>query len=152
MPSLFVPDDFQIPIEFDAGWCHLRPLAVADSDADLAAWRSSVEHIRATPGFAGRDWPVLDYPVGRNPIDIAEHVADFGARRGFTYAVFESGELIGCVYIYPPSEGVDKEVDAEVRSWVRARSAKRDGDLYRLVSAWLAEVWPFKHPDYAPRS
>jgi hypothetical protein len=146
----FVPDDFVIPREMNGGWCRLRPLAVSDNERDFAAWHSSVDHIGATPGFAGRDWPVLDYTLERNADDLAEHAADFAARRGFTYTVLDeaNGDVIGCVYIYP-SKAVD--ADASVRSWVTAAHAARDIDLHRLVRAWLDDAWPFESVVYAPR-
>jgi hypothetical protein len=54
----FVPDDFDVPPELDLGWCHLRPLTAADNADDVAAWHASIDHIRATPGFAERRWPI----------------------------------------------------------------------------------------------
>jgi hypothetical protein len=147
----FVPDDFEVPTELDGGWCRLRPLAVADNEADFAAWQSSVEHIRDTPGFAGRPWPVHEYAIEQNRDDLAEHVADFAARRGFTYTVLDpsGADTIGCLYIYPVADG--EPGDVAVRSWVRADHAERDADLHGLVTAWLAEVWPFADVQYAAR-
>jgi hypothetical protein len=144
----FVPDDFVVPTELNGGWCRLRPLAVSDNERDFEAWHSSVDHITGTPGFADRDWPVLDYTLERNADDLAEHAADFAARRGFTYTVLDeaNGDIIGCVYIYPSKAG-----DADVRSWVRADRASRDVDLYQLVRAWLDDAWPFERVAYAPR-
>jgi hypothetical protein len=149
----FVPDDFSVPNGLDAGWCQLRPLAVADSASDFRAWHNSVDHIRATPGFAGRDWPTDDYSIERNTADLAEHVDDFAARRGFTYTVVRGGteEVIGCVYLYPPAASDEPTTDAAVRSWVRVDHADRDSDLYQLVSGWLREAWPFVNPAYARR-
>ena len=148
----FVPDDFAVPTELHSDWCHLRPLAVADNERDFAAWQSSVDHIAATPGYEGRTWPVHDYALEQNAEDLAEHVADFAARRGFTYTVLHEGdgETIGCVYVYPPEDG-DPAFQAEVRSWVRADHATRDADLYRLVKAWVDADWPFTTVRYAPR-
>jgi hypothetical protein len=148
----FVPDAFAVPAALDGGWCRLRPLAVADNEQDFAAWQSSVEHIAATPGYEGRSWPLHEYRLEQNQDDLAEHVADFAARRGFTYTVLHEGdgETIGCVYVYPPEDG-DPAVEAEVRSWVRADHAERDADLYRLVTAWVDADWPFATVRYAPR-
>lgn len=147
----FVPDDFVVPTELFGGWCRLRPLADSDNECDFAAWHSSIDHIKATPGFAECDWPVLDYSLERNADDLAEHAADFAARRGFTYTVLDEadGYTIGCVYIYPSQ---DAEADTDVRSWVRADRAARDADLYQLVRTWLDDAWPFERVFYAPRS
>jgi hypothetical protein len=148
----FVPDHFAAPVSLDGGWCRLRPLSVTDNEADFAAWHSSIEHIRSTPGYPDGDWPALEYTRPQNQRDLAKHEADFAARRGFTYTVLctATGDVIGCVYIYPPKDPAVS--DADVQSWVRVDHAARDGDLFRLVSAWLAEHWPFTRVSYASRS
>jgi hypothetical protein len=60
------------------------------------------------------------------------------------------GQVIGCLYIYPPPD-TDPEADANVRSWVSADHRERDVDLYRAVVAWLADAWPFTNVSYAAR-
>ncbi len=63
---------------------------------------SSIEHIRATPGFADRDWPkVMGLPTTSTTCASTE---DFRLGKGFTYAVLDpaDGDVIGCVYVYPP--------------------------------------------------
>ena len=147
----FVPDDFAVPLEMATPWFRLEPLDPRHNAADHAAWSSSIEHIRATPGFESRTWP----PAGgmaleANLADLQQHADDFARRAGFTYSVVElaDGDVIGCVYVYP-SRRVG--VDADVRSWVRADRAELDALLHRAVSDWLAAVWPFGAVDYAPR-
>jgi hypothetical protein len=56
--------------------------------------------------------------------------------------------VIGCVYIYPEK---DEQHDAKVLSWVRASRAGLDVELWRAVSAWLDEEWPFERVAYAVR-
>jgi hypothetical protein len=150
----FVPDDFVVPESLDAGWCTLRPLQVGDNVDDFAAWHGSIDHIRSTPGFAGREWPLEDFTVERNAEDLAGHEADFAARRGFTYTVLSDadGSVAGCLYIYPPAEGAGPDVEADVRSWVRADHAGHDADLYEAVRAWLDAAWPFAAVAYAERA
>jgi hypothetical protein len=67
-----------------------------------------------------------------------------------------TGDVIGCVYIYPPrGERLGSragERRALVRSWVRADHAAFDLVLYHAVLAWLESDWPFQAIDYAPRS
>jgi len=149
----FVPDDFDVPPRRDLGWARLRPLRAADNAADFSAWHTSVDHIRATPGFAGRAWPVADYSLEQNAADLREHEADFADRKGFTYTVLDPDDaVIGCVYIYPPLPDDPPGADANVRSWVDADHATRDADLYRAVVDWLAVDWPFTHVVYASRA
>jgi hypothetical protein len=71
-------------------------------------------------------------------------------RVGFTYTVLDpdSGDVIGCVYLYPSKHDGH---DVDVRSWVRADRAELDKPLQELVTGWLARDWPFTDPDYARR-
>jgi hypothetical protein len=152
----FVPADFAVPEELEAGAFRLEPLAPRHNAADYAAWTASIEHIRATPGFAGRGWP-QEMSLQDNLHDLERHAADFAARRGFTYTVLSArtGDVIGCVYIYPPRDaGTDGAGAgrATVTSWVRADHAALDPVLYLAVLAWLERDWPFRSVDYAPRA
>ncbi|MFI9157636.1 N-acetyltransferase [Kitasatospora aureofaciens] len=146
-----VPADFTLPRELLAPEFRLEPLGEQHNASDHAAWTSSIEHIRATPGWAGRGWPPADgMPLERNLADLRRHAADFDARRGFTYTVLEPDrdEVIGCVYVYPDRE--DPSV-VSVSSWVRADRAELDAPLYRAVSAWLTDHWPLGRFVYAER-
>ncbi|MGW2375278.1 N-acetyltransferase [Kitasatospora sp. NPDC001683] len=146
-----VPADFTVPRELLAPEFRLEPLGEQHNASDLAAWTSSIQHIRATPGWAGRSWPPADgMPLERNLDDLRRHAADFEARRGFTYTVLEPDrdEVIGCVYVHPDRE--DPSV-VSVSSWVRADRAELDAPLYRAVSAWLTGHWPLGRFVYAER-
>ena len=150
--SPFVPPDFVPPTTLRTERFLLEPLAPEHDVADLDAWSSSIEHIRATPGFVGRSWP-RPMSLEENRRDLAAHAADFVARVGFTYTVLDpsDGATIGCVYIYPP-DAEDTEHDAVVRTWVRASRADDDIALDAAVRAWLAEAWPFVRPRSFGRS
>jgi len=155
--QLFVPADFTVPDGLTTGEFRLEPLGPQHNAADYAAWTASMDHIRATPGFAGARWP-HQMSLAENLGDLERHAQDFTARRGFTYTVLSTatGEVIGCVYIYPPRDpGSDHPAadgrHAAVRSWVRADHAALDPVLYRAVRAWLDRDWPFHSIQYAPR-
>ena len=148
-PTHFVPPDFTVPTEATFGDLRLVPLGPEHNEADYAAWTSSIDHIRATPGFESGSWP---HPMSGadNLGDLVRHRDDYDARRGFTYTVLEpGGEIIGCVYIYPSDE---PDVDARVQSWVSAAHGHMDRTLWQAVSDWLAASWPFAKVEYAPRS
>jgi hypothetical protein len=153
----FVPPDFAVPDGLEAGEFRLEPLGPRHNAADYAAWTASFEHIRATPGFPDGRWP-REMSLQDNLHDLERHAADFAARRGFTYTVLsaDSGDVIGCVYIYPPRDdgpgGPAAAGRAAVSSWVRADHAALDPLLYRVVAAWLERDWPFGSVDYAPRA
>ncbi len=151
--QLFVPADFAVPDGLTAGDFRLEPLGPQHNDADYAAWTSSIGHIRATPGFAGRSWP-QQMSLAENLRDLQRHAEDFTARRGFTYTVLgaANGEVIGCVYIYPRrGQGEAAGRNAAVHSWVRADQAALDPVLYRAVRDWLDRDWPFRSIEYATR-
>jgi hypothetical protein len=144
-----VPDDFPVPGELQAGGFRLVPIGPEHNAADYEAWTSSIAHIRSTPGFVGASWPSEAMGLDQNLADLERHARDAAHRTGFTFTVLAPhGGAIGCVYIYPPRR---RGYDVEVRSWVRASHAHLDADLYHVVSEWLAEAWPFRHPDYATR-
>ena len=151
--QLFVPADFTVPDGLRTGEFRLEPLGRQHNTADYAAWTASIGHIRATPGFAGASWP-HQMSLAENLRDLERHARDFIARRGFTYTVLSTatGEVIGCVYIYPPPGENQGRRGAVVRSWVRADQAALDPVLYHAVRAWLDRDWPFDSIEYAPRA
>jgi hypothetical protein len=149
----FVPDDFMVPLELRTDDFTLAPLGPEHNERDYAAWTSSMEHIKATPGLVDWSWP-YEMPLASNLEDLTRHAQDFGDRRGFTYTVLDHDQdVVGCVYIYPvkPSEDGAPVPDARVRSWVRASRAELDVVLWQTVSAWLAASWPFESVEYATR-
>jgi hypothetical protein len=155
--QFFVPADFAVPGGLMAGEFRLEPLGPEHNAADYAPWTASIGHIQATPGFAGTGWP-HPMSLAENLRDLERHAQDFAGRRGFTYTVLSTGtgEVIGCVYIYPPrgeSPGGASagDHDAAVSSWVRADCAELDPVLYHTVRAWLERDWPFRSIEYAPR-
>ena len=154
---VFVPIDFAVPDGLTAGELRLEPLGPQHNAADYAAWTASTDHILNTPGFAGWGWP-HEMSQEDNLRDLQRHADDFAERRGFTYTVLSTGtgDVIGCVYIYPPRAdgpgGTEAGWHAAVRSWVRADHAALDPVLYHAVLAWLEREWPFHSIDYAPRA
>ncbi|MBY8876159.1 GNAT family N-acetyltransferase [Actinacidiphila acidipaludis] len=145
-----VPEDFVVPTELITPRFRLEPLGPQHNAADHAAWTGSIEHIRATPGFQG-SWPPVDgMSLEANLADLRRHADDFVERRGFTYTVIEtgSGDVIGCVYIYPARDDAHL---TDVRSWVRADRAEWDAPLYAAVSSWLSTDWPLGSISYEPR-
>jgi hypothetical protein len=143
---MFVPDDFDVPSSLESSAFTLHPLAAEHNERDYDAWMSSIDHIKATPGFEGRSWP-HPMTLDENARDIAQHAEDFRTRRGFTYTVLSEDRVIGCVYIYP-LKGRD---GASVRSWARVSHASLDVALHDVVRHWLDRVWPFEHIEYAER-
>jgi hypothetical protein len=154
--ELFVPEDFAVRDGLIADQFRLEPLGPQHNEADYAAWTSSVDHIRATPGFAGSSWP-HGMTLQENLGDLERHARDFAERRGFTYTVLDEGTggVIGCVYIYPArghGAGSQGQRRATVQSWVRADRASLDPAVHDAVLAWLERDWPFDQIEYAART
>ena len=142
----FVPDDFVPPRTLVRERFRLEPLGPQHNESDLAAWSSSIDHIRSTAGFVSGGWPPPDgMSLEQNLADLVRHAADFEAREGFTFTVLDPGtdEVIGCVYIYPTRS---EDHDVQVRSWVRADVAELDEPLAVAVADWLAADWPWERP------
>jgi hypothetical protein len=145
----FVPPDFDVPLGLETSELLLEPLGPEHNESDYDAWTSSMEHIKATPGFAGGSWP-REMTLDANRGDLERHANDFRTRKGFTYTVLDpaSRDVIGCVYIYPQRDGDG----AKVLSWVRESRQHLDVVLWRTVSEWLESDWPFGTVEYAPRA
>lgn len=150
MSGSFVPDDFTIPRHLTAPQFRLEPLGPEHNERDHAAWMSSIEHVRSTPGYPDGNWPPEEgMSLERNLADLRRHADDFARRAGFTFSVLDpENDVVGCVYIYPDQTGTR---DAQVQSWVRADRADLDPVLYRAVSNWIAAAWPFTSVRYEPR-
>ena len=147
---MFVPEQFTVPRPLETPLFVLEPLGPEHNDQDYDAWTSSMDHIRATPGWEGSSWP-REMTPDENRADLQRHADDFRNRTGFTYTVLDptSRDVVGCVYLYPWR---DSDVDARARSWVRASRSELDAPLWRAVSEWLASDWPFGRVEYAPRA
>jgi hypothetical protein len=151
--ELFVPEDFAVPGGLIAEEFRLVPLGAQHNEADYAAWMGSIDHIRATPGFPDGNWP-HEMSLDDNLRDLERHAQDFAGRRGFTYTVLSAGtgDVIGCVYIYPASGHEPGRRHASVQSWERADRAALDPVLHDAVLAWVERDWPFDSIEYAPRT
>ncbi len=149
MASPFIAPDFEPPRSFSGPGFRLEPLGPEHNERDHAAWMSSIEHIHSTSGFGReeRGWPI-EMSLDENLGDLQMHADEFVERTSFTYSVLDGDAVIGCLYIYP---GKTAEFDADVRSWVTKARAELDVVLWRSVSAWLEEDWPFERVNYASR-
>lgn len=142
----FVPSGWPLPTPPSTATMRLAPLGPEHHERDHAAWSSSIEHIRATPGFAPGEWGADSWPQPMPPeqnlADLEMHAREFAERIAFAYTVLdpETDDVIGCVYIDPDDSGA---ADAQVRCWVTASRAELDAPLAETVRAWLVADWPF---------
>lgn len=118
---------------------HLEPLGPQHNHPDHRAWMSSIEHIRATPGFTGELWGGDEWPfpmsIDDNLADLIDHADEFARGVAFAYTVLDpiDGDVIGCVYVDP-----DDTAEARCRCWVRADRAHLDAELIAVLRDWLA--------------
>jgi hypothetical protein len=147
----FVPVDFVPPTSLVTDQFRLEPLGPQHNEADFAAWTSSIEHIRSTPGFPDGRWPPRDgMTLAENLSDLRRHADDFTRRAGFTFTVLgpNDNDVIGCVYLYPAASD---EWDVTVQSWVRADRSELDAPLADAVAGWLASDWPWERANRSGR-
>ncbi|WP_107773700.1 GNAT family N-acetyltransferase [Nocardioides sediminis] len=146
----FVPAGFDPPTSLTTDDVRLEPLGPQHNDADHAAWMSSIEHIRSTPGYPDGSWPPPEgMTLEANLADLTRHSDDFARRVGFTFTVLDpADDVIGCVYLYPTDS---EDWDVTVQSWVRADRAHLDTPLADAVAGWLAADWPWERVDRCGR-
>ena len=138
----FVPDEFMVPDGLVTDTFVLEPLSPQHNETDYAAWTASIEHIRATPGFAGLSWPA-EMSLQQNADDLTRHYHDFLTRRGFTYTVLDphTRQVIGCVYLYPPRRpGTDVEGSLLGTSRPRRPRCPALADRHRMAARAVALV------------
>ncbi len=82
----FVPVDFDPPTSLTTDQSHLEPLGPQHNQADHAAWMSSIEHIRSTPGYPDGTWPPRSgMTLEENLSDLRRHADDFTRGAGYTF-------------------------------------------------------------------
>lgn len=147
----FLPASFDPPTSLLTDRFRLEPLGPQHNQADHAAWMSSIEHIRSTPGFSDGNWPPrTGMTLEENLTDLRRHADDFTRGAGFTFTVLDpvENDVIGCVYLYPSAS---EEWDVTVHSWVRADKASLDAPLADAVALWLTTDWPWERVDRCGR-
>lgn len=156
MAAVFFPESATVPEAVATDKFLVRPLRVADVEADYEALMESREMLRE---WDQSDWPADDFTLDENRADLEEHESDHAARRAFTYTVMSPDEsrCLGCVYIHPlgpilghlgaPEDELAGVGDGEayVTFWVR-ESELAGGLERRLLTTlvdWLDADWPF---------
>ena len=99
-PTLFVPDDFEIPARLETAEFRLRMLTVNDVVKDFEAVVTSAEHLKKV--FPGGTWPD-GLTLEQDLIDLGWHQKEFQRRTSFAYTVVTPSEsrVLGCMYVCP---------------------------------------------------
>jgi hypothetical protein len=148
----WLPDDFEHPTRVDlTTGHHLRPIRGSDVDIDYPAVMGSRERLWSIYGEAW-GWPPAHMTVEQDRDDLDHHEREIAAHESFLYGLFEDDEteLLGCVYIDPPTRTGD--VGAEVSWWVvdRLVGSHVERALDEFVPRWLTQ-WPIRRPRYVGR-
>jgi RimJ/RimL family protein N-acetyltransferase len=142
LPSGFVPP---ARVELVAGH-HLRPIRETDVDIDYPAVMGSRESLWAKYGEPW-GWPPATMTIEQDREDLARHEREIATLETFNYAVLDDDEteLLGCVYIDPPSDDSPVGTDAIASWWVTDAHAggELETALAEFVPRWLAETWGF---------
>ena len=98
-PRALMPDSFAVPLELVAEDFRLEPVGPRRNAGDYEAWTSSIDHVRATPGFQDTSgtapgfgagvWPDPGMTLEDNLADLRRHAEDFAQRSGLGQAVPE---------------------------------------------------------------
>jgi RimJ/RimL family protein N-acetyltransferase len=140
----WLPQTFRHPqrAEIDAHH-HLRPIAAADVDLDMAAVMGSRDRLFSIYGQSW-GWPPATMSREQDLEDIVHHVDEMETNESFNYAVFDADEtrLLGCLYIDQPD---DDAHDAVVSWWLvdDLIGSELEATIDAFVPAWLREHWPF---------
>jgi hypothetical protein len=137
----FLPADFAVPLPPPHPRFVFEVLGPEHNESDLAAWSSSIEQIRSSPGWAGSRWPSRVYSPAENLADLTAHRDHHERRLDFAWTVLDpaTGDVIGCVYLKPPPES---GAPAVAKSWVRADRAALDAELRTHLRPWWEQAWP----------
>lgn len=150
----WLPADFRHPerAEVPTGH-HLRPIREADVDIDYPAVMGSRESLWERYGAAW-GWPPAALSYEQDRKDLAQHEAEIAAHETFNYAILDADEtqLLGCIYIDPPSSSSPAGADAMVAWWVvdAQRGSELERALQEFIPDWLAGTWGFRAVHYHP--
>jgi RimJ/RimL family protein N-acetyltransferase len=143
----FVP-----PTTLDTARVHLEPLHPKHTELDLAAFLSSVAHLRRTLHWG--DWPSADYTFEKNRADLERHWREFQDREAYAFTVQSSdrSRCVGCIYINPPRRSGERSgpldeqsTEASIAFWVIESELANGLDRHVMQSLldWIERDWPF---------
>ena len=139
----FAPVDFDPPTSLITDQFRLEPLGPQHVQADHAAWTSSIEHIRSTPGYPDGNWPPRNgMTLEENLSDLGRHADDFKRAPvtpspSWTRATTTSSVASTCTL------GL-RGVERHGAILGRADRSNLDVSLADAVARWLAADWPWK--------
>ncbi|OOM80519.1 hypothetical protein [Clostridium sp. BL-8] len=144
MKKSFVSDEFAVPIIHKTADFTIRKLTVLDLHKDYEAVMEAKDHIHEIYSKEYTNgWPEDTLTLEEDEKDLKRHEKEFNERAAFAYTVFdfEDQNCLGCIYIDPSNSH-----DAEITMWTR--ESVTDELLYRTVTKWIENDWPFENVSY----
>ena len=152
--KLELPPGFIAPTELTHEDLVANALTRAHLHDDVRGINASIALIQETRGGG---WPIEAVSEDGNFVDLVWHELEFREGHSFAYAVYDTGnEYLGCCYLYPMGQRtpLTEELlayDVDVSWWVTPDAYQRSyyRKLYRALSHWVAEAFPFGAPFYS---
>jgi hypothetical protein len=141
MQKTFIPINFNPPTSFNCANFHFRVLEEKLAALDFEAVMSSQSRLQGIFGVNSQ-WPKHDMTLAENIKSLSIHKQEFESREAFAYSIFNCLEdkCLGSVYIDPSQSA---NYDCDVYLWIRNDNIALDAVLYKTVSHWLHDDWPF---------
>jgi hypothetical protein len=128
-----LPEGVEVPERVEGEGFVLRPLRLADAEADYEAVMESAGRLR---GFMnpGSDWPE-GLTLHENRVDLGWHEREFTLGHSFAWTVVDARSCLGCAYLYPSDRA---GFDAMAFWWVRESALALDGAVGAAFRGTLA--------------
>ena len=145
----FIPKNFKVPTNLETGIFYICQLDINVANLDYEAVMYSADELQ---GIFGRDfcWPKSDMTLEESIISLKVHEREFETKKAFAYSVLntDKSKCFGSIYIDPSRS---EQFDCEVYFWIRSDSVTLEEKLFKVVSWWLQNQWPFKKIAYPGR-
>jgi hypothetical protein len=133
-----------IPRLLQTARMRLRPLTIHDAVKDFDAVMTSRAEIWDLFG-PGSGWPAETLSLEQDLIDLAWHQKEFdiGGSYTFTVEALDASQVLGCVYLFPPTQA---GCDADLFYWVRSSelASGLPAHLWEHLRRWLVQDWGFR--------
>ncbi|WNC72862.1 hypothetical protein RGQ13_02485 [Thalassotalea psychrophila] len=149
MHKQFIPNSFIAPTFLETDQFYFVVLEDSVAELDFEAVMSSQQRLRSIFGPKS-EWPKSNMTLEENIESLKIHKQEFQSRQAFAYSVLNASKdkCLGSVYIDPSRS---PNYDCELYFWVRNDSTALESELYKTISTWFLEKWPFSRVAFPGR-